>query len=91
MSREAASEPQLSAVIIGASRSGTTSLKQYVASHPEVVTHDDLEEQESSGERAGLWTMAFDNAKYPWLTNPWTSAMASGECDLGAAEGLAGV
>ena len=34
--------------------------------------------QESSGERAGCWSMLFDNPKYRWLKDPWISALASG-------------
>jgi hypothetical protein len=34
--------------------------------------------QEPRGEWAGCWLIKYDNPKYPWLTAPWTSAMASG-------------
>jgi D-glucuronyl C5-epimerase C-terminus len=34
--------------------------------------------QATSGRLAGAWVMEHDNAKYPWLRSPWTSAMASG-------------
>lgn len=37
-----------------------------------------LETQERSGEWAGCWLIAYDNAKYPFLRAPWTSALASG-------------
>jgi hypothetical protein len=34
--------------------------------------------QEPDGEWEGCWLMKYDNPKYPWLTAPWTSALASG-------------
>ena len=34
--------------------------------------------QEHSGPHAGCWAMRFDNPKYRWLTQPWYSALASG-------------
>jgi hypothetical protein len=37
-----------------------------------------VENQEREPGQAGLWTIGFDNAKYPWLRAPWASALAQG-------------
>ena len=37
-----------------------------------------VENQETHGDWAGCWLMAFQNKKYRWLRPPWTSALASG-------------
>jgi hypothetical protein len=37
-----------------------------------------VENQARESETAGLWTIEFDNAKYPWLRAPWVSALAQG-------------
>jgi heparosan-N-sulfate-glucuronate 5-epimerase len=37
-----------------------------------------VDNQHRGSDDAGLWTMGFDNLKYPWLRRPWVSALAQG-------------